>query len=135
MRQRGRKTTDHLAALSVNGDPPRLQPPAHLNDHERALFVELIEACSPRHFVASDLPLLASYVQAILLSRSAVKDAAEDPAMLVLWEKATRMQATLATRLRLSPQSRTDPKTIGGMQQASGPPNPWDDVEETKDGA
>jgi len=46
--------------------------------------------------------------------------------MLALWEKATRMQATLATRLRLSPQARTDPKTIGRqMPQRIGPP-PWE---------
>ena len=70
MSQRGRKTADHLA---VNGDPPRLQPPEHLDTWERRLFVELTEACSPRHFVPSDLPLLTSYVQAILLSRSAVQ--------------------------------------------------------------
>jgi hypothetical protein len=94
MRQRGRKTADNLIAVSVNGDPPRLQPPEHLDQEERTLFTEIAEACSPRHFVASDLPLLVSYVQATLLSRRAVKKAAEDPAMLALWEKATRMHAS-----------------------------------------
>jgi hypothetical protein len=86
--------------------PPRLQPPPHLNDDERSLFDELVGACDPRHFVESDLPLLASYVQATLIAR----DAARAPSKIVLWEKAVRMQATLATRLRLSPQSRIDRK-------------------------
>jgi hypothetical protein len=62
--------------------------------------------------VPSDLPLLVSYVQATLLSRQAVAGASTDAAALALWEKATRMQATLATRLRLSPQARLDPKTL-----------------------
>jgi hypothetical protein len=32
--------------------------------------------------------------------------------MIGIGEKATRMQATLATRLRLAPQALTDPKTL-----------------------
>ncbi|MGB9394444.1 MAG: hypothetical protein WCB32_06625 [Pseudolabrys sp.] len=81
------------------------------------LFTELVAACDARHFVESDLPLLVSYVQATLLSRST----ARDPDKIAIWEKATRMQATLATRLRLAPQSRTDPKTIARGLQRLGP--------------
>jgi len=126
MRKRGRKSGDELTVINVNGDPPRLDPPPTLTDPERALFVEIVQACSPKHFVPSDVPLVVSYVQATLLSRQAVTNAATTPAMLALWEKATRMQATLATRLRLSPQARTDPKTIGRqMPQRIGPP-PWE---------
>jgi hypothetical protein len=70
--------------------------------------------------------LLVSYVQATLLSRQAIKDVAKDAAAMALWEKAVRVQAMLATRLRLSPQARTDPKTIGRqMPQRTGPP-PWE---------
>jgi len=47
-----------------------------------------------------------------------------------LWQTATRMQATLASRLRLAPQARTDPKTVGirqhAQQQPRGPRQPWD---------
>ena len=42
-----------------------------------------------------------------------------------LWEKAVRMQATLATRLRLSPHSRISPKTVARQQPRRGP-WPWD---------
>ena len=122
MRQRGRKSAAELATLpGVDGKPPRLKPPPHLNDDERSLFDELVGACDPRHFVESDLPLLASYVQATLIAR----DAAHAPSKIVLWEKAVRMQATLATRLRLSPQSRIDPKTVGRRQEFQGP-LPWE---------
>lgn len=127
MRQRGRKSAEQLATLSVNGDPPRLNPPADLADDERSLFVEIVKACGPRHFVQSDLPLLVTYVQATLLSRRAVANVGKDAAALALWEKTTRMQATLATRLRLSPQSRTDPKTLGRQQAAQRVgPAPWE---------
>ena len=123
MRQRGRKSAAaELATLpGVDGKPPRLKPPPHLNDDERLLFDELVGACDPRHFVESDLPLLASYVQATLIAR----DAAHAPSKIVLWEKAVRMQATLATRLRLSPQGRIDPKTVGRRQEFQGP-RPWE---------
>src|SRR5215475_14354867 len=105
MRKRGRKSADELAVINVNGDPPRLDPPVTLTDPERALFVEIVEACSPKHFVPSDLPILVSFIQSTLLSRQAIKEAAKDGKAVAIWEKATRMQATLATRLRLSPQA------------------------------
>jgi hypothetical protein len=124
MQQRGRKSTAGLAALNVTGKPSRLTPPSSLNDDEQALFSELVGACDASHFRESDLPLLISYVQSTMISRAA----AHDPDRIVLWEKATRMQATLATRLRLSPQSRIDPKTIGRQQPHPGP-RPWDPVE------
>ena len=121
MRQRGRKSAANLATFRVDGAPPRPHPPAYLQDDERTLFTELVAACDARHFVESDLPLLVSYVQATLLSRAT----ARDPKMIAVWEKATRMQATLATRLRLAPQSRTDPKTIArGLQRVG--PQPWE---------
>jgi hypothetical protein len=101
----------------------------------------LIESCAPAHFVKSDTPLLSAYVQSILLSRSAVKQIGKDPTALALWEKSTRMLATLATRLRLAPQARTDPKTIARMQP-NGLKRPWeigrtpweddDDIEEAR---
>ncbi len=121
MRQRGRKSAAEMAVLAVHSKPPRLEPPAYLNDAERTMFVELVDACDARHFVASDLPLLVSYVQATLLARSA----ARDPDRVGVWEKAVRCQATLATRLRLAPQARIDPKTVGRRQQPQGP-LPWE---------
>jgi hypothetical protein len=120
MRQRGRKSAD-LAVLNVDGSPPRLEPPADLREDERTLFTELIDATDTRHFRPTDLPLLTSFIQATLLARST----ARNPNKINVWERAVRVQATLATRLRLSPQSRTDPKTIG-RQQARPFKRPWE---------
>ncbi len=124
--QRGRKSANELGALNVEGEPSRLNPPADLTDAERSLFREIIQACSPKQFVPSDLPILISFVQATLLSRQAIKNAAKEAAALATWEKATRMQATLATRLRLAPQSRFDAKTNARQQPRLGP-WPWED--------
>jgi hypothetical protein len=121
MRQRGRKSADSLAVLSVNGKQPRLSAPPSLDDNERALFDELVAACYPSHFRESDIPLLISFVQATLIAQGT----AHDPSKAALWERAVRMQATLATRLRLAPQSRVDPKTLGRQQLPAGP-RPWE---------
>jgi hypothetical protein len=113
MLQRGRKSPGNLTALTFNADRPRLSPPPSLTTAERALFIEVVAACPPRQFVQTDVHLLASFVQATLLARSAVKKAAKDQRMLATWEKATRTQTALARALRLTPQSRVDPKVIG----------------------
>ena len=76
------------------------------------MFRHIVGVCAPDHFVESDVPLLISFVQATLLRRRAATKLQGDAGWVGVWEKATRMQATLCTRLRLAPQARTDPKTI-----------------------
>ena len=49
----------------------RLQAPPDLSQDERALFVGIVATNPADHFRASDLPLLCSYVRAILLEREA----------------------------------------------------------------
>ena len=125
MRQRGRKSAE-LIAMGVDGRPPRLTVPSGLNAKECALAQELIDAAAPEHFRASDAPLLVALVQATLLSRNLARDATKgrDPAKVASWERATRTMASLATKLRLSPQSRTDPKTTG-RETVSNIRAPW----------
>jgi hypothetical protein len=121
-------TAAQLASPVIHAERPRLEPPSHLGKDEQALFAEIVTSCAPDHFVPSDLPLLISYVQSTLLSRRAIQNAFEDGDSLTIWEKSTRMQAMLATRLRLAPQARTDPKTIARHQPRN--PHlraPWED--------
>jgi hypothetical protein len=68
--------------------------------------------------------LLVAYVQATLLGRKM----ARNPSNVAVWEKAVRVQLALAARLRLAPQSRVDPKTIGRQQQQRVGPAPWDNI-------
>jgi hypothetical protein len=127
MLQRGRKSAANLASPSIIAKSPRLTAPSSLTTEERRLFSELIGACDSNHFRRSDLPLLVSYVQATLNAQTT----AHDPKMASQWERSVRMQCTLATRLRLSPQSRIDPKTLG-RQDRNNPRlrYPWEDKEE-----
>jgi len=118
MPQRGRRSAaSNLVALDVTGQPSRLTPPPHLSKAERELFVEVVEACDPRHFVQSDLPLITSFVQATLLARTGP---GRTEGTVGAWERSVRVQAMLATRLRLAPQARSDPKKVA--RQAAQPP-------------
>ena len=118
--KRGRKSAELIALPDVQGRPPRLVPPSYLNGAEKKLFNELVNSCDPRHFVESDKPLLVAYVQSALLSRAT----AHKPEDVAVWEKATRMLATLATRLRLAPQARSNPLTVARRQPPTRSP-PW----------
>ena len=82
------------------------------------MFTEL---AATGHFVPTDAALLASLAQATVMARKA----ARDPGKLSVWERAVRVQAMLSTKLRLTPQARTDPKTVGRQQQR-GYPAPWE---------
>jgi hypothetical protein len=127
MYPRGRRSAANLATPSVNGDPPPLEPPPSLNDAERSAFNEIVRASSPRHFLPTDRPLLASYCQAVVISREAAKNAMIDKNLLLAWEKSVRVQAALAAKLRLSPSSRCDPKTAARMPPTPRTPRLWED--------
>jgi hypothetical protein len=123
MLQRGRKSAAKLAAPETTGKLPRLSAPSSLIISERTLFNELVASCDSSHFRKSDIPLLVSFVQATLIAQAA----SHNPEKITLWEKAVRMQATLATRLRLAPQSRVDPKSLG-RQDHSDLRKPWEAI-------
>jgi hypothetical protein len=113
MRQRGRRSSDNLKVIAFKPGQTRIDPPADLSEAEAEAFRRIVADCTADHFVASDVPLLVSYVQSTLLSRRAARALSNGNGdALVVWQTATKMQATLATRLRLAPQARTDPKTL-----------------------
>jgi hypothetical protein len=108
MGARGRRSAaeSNVVALSVTGQPSRLSPPAYLSKLERALFIELTSSLDSRHFIKSDLPLLCSFIQATLVARSGPAKSIEG------WQMAVKIQAMLATRLRLAPQARSTPVKV-----------------------
>ena len=121
MRQRGRKSAEGLAALNLHGEGARLPVPSSLDADERSAFAALIRCCDPAHFRESDSPLLISYIQATLLARSA----AHDVDKIAIWERAVKIQAMLATRLRLAPQARTDPRSLARQLRPFPGLPPW----------
>src|SRR5262245_22320088 len=120
MGTRGRKSSVELALAVIEGKRPLLTAPRHLTKRERKEFDEIVAAAN--HLTQSDIPLIAALAQATLLARSLAKDVTK----VGQWEKAIRAQTMLARSLRLTPQSRIDPKTAG-RRSASWPtgPAPW----------
>jgi hypothetical protein len=101
-----------MEPLARPAEPPvPVQPPASLSEAGRAVFIELVGSCDPRHFEPSDVTLLARYANATVFSEQAEARLAADPndsKALALWEKSTRTMGALALRLRLGPQSRRE---------------------------
>lgn len=109
----GRKSRAELSVIPFRPASNRLEPPRDLSAAEAKLFREVIANCPSDHFLKSDLSLLASFIRASVLSRQLGRRVAKEPHLAGAWEKVTRTQALLATRLRLTPRGRTDPKMLG----------------------
>jgi phage terminase small subunit len=127
-----RKSSAALAVLSVDGTPPRLQPPATLSPPERKLFDELVAAADRKHFRATDLPLLCRYVEAAVMAEQAARELREHGAVIdgkpspwiVIQEKSVRAMTALSMRLRLSPQARLPDRAVARQKPPIGP-RPW----------
>lgn len=130
MLQRGRKSRASVCAFPVvDIDHSRLVAPSWLSRDEKKLFSELVGATRVKHFTPADEPLLCAYVQAMILSRKSIKQARKDRAALATWERATKIAGTLATKLRLCPQSRIDAVSVtrGRPSSPVGASRPWED--------
>lgn len=77
-------------------------------------------AAANRHLTVTDGPLLAVYVQAV--TRTHRLGRGKDVGG---WEKSARLAMALARSLRLTPQSTTDPQTIGRRRKDDPPPQLW----------
>ncbi len=135
MKQRGRVSTAAMSVIVDGSEQASPSPPAYLAGPERELFADLIMGCDADLFRQTDLPLLSRYCEAAILAEQAalelrngaVVDGKPSP-WIVVQEKSVRALVSLSMRLRLSPQSRIDPKTLGRQQPHSGP-KPWDPVD------
>jgi phage terminase small subunit len=109
-----RRSAASLSVPAVNGQPPRLHPPASLSEAERTIFIDLVTACEPKHFHPSDMVLLCRYCEACALAELAAAELRREGAVLsgkvspwvVVQEKTVRAVVALSMRLRLSPQAR-----------------------------
>jgi phage terminase small subunit len=92
-----------------------------------------VTGCDADHFRQTDLPLLSRYCEAAILAEQAalelrngaVVDGKPSP-WIVIQEKSVRAMVALSMRLRLSPQSRLDPKTVARQLPHVGR-RPWEE--------
>ena len=123
MGKRGPKSTAEastpLRVISV--DHRRLQPPPYLSDPARKVFSEVVGSSDPRAFRKAELPLLCAFCEAVVLNRYYARMLAEETAEDFFvshraWAESTKLLATLATRLRLTPHSRLDARGAGRLR-------------------
>ena len=141
--QRGRKSaaSSMLSFAIVPGAPGlRPDPPAELAAEEQAEWIVVVERMPAAHFTRETWPLLADYCRFAVNARWVGQGMAEmrarsayNPAyikdvekMLDLQKQNSAQLARLATKLRLTPQSRAGTRPGSGkMQQNSLGKRPW----------
>jgi phage terminase small subunit len=121
MRQRGRKSAASFERLVIDARFNRLQPPDGLDPSIEQRFANIVASCDPQHFVPSDVSLLVQFCEADLLCDRAAAEIRRGGAVLAdgrvspwitVQEKGVRAIVALATKLRLAPSARLDPKTV-----------------------
>lgn len=129
MQQRGRKSAASKIALIDGSRGSRPSPPGDISDYEAAKWAEVIGSMPADWFKPEMTDLMRAYcrcskivyeidkmddsLQADLLGDTPVDNLVIKLKLSNSRDKQVRQLAMLATKLRLTPQSRVEPKTAG----------------------
>ncbi len=98
---------DRAAAVwRAGGEPPK--PPKHLSRAAKAMWREIVASRPADYFGPGSTHLLESFVVAVLAARVLAEVVEADPrdeAAAKEWRNFARIEATLATKLRLAVSS------------------------------
>jgi hypothetical protein len=115
--KRGRPSPDDLRVIPLDHAADRLQPPDNLKPNEQKLFREVVANCPANHFGPADVYLLTNFVRVTLLANRAITDLEkarpkERIALTKAMDQLVKAQMALATKLRLTVQSRVDARKL-----------------------
>jgi hypothetical protein len=108
--------------FATNGTTRQLlQPPADLNELERAEFVNVVLGSPANHFLPADVATISAYARAVVAERIAAGELAANPVIsgpngdkpspwLPIWLGQLRACTTLARRLNINPAGRVSNK-------------------------
>lgn len=124
------------ASLTVvpTGLPERLAPPDDLTPEQAARWRAVVDSKPVDWFGPDSLPLLKEYVRAeAMCDLLAVQieaamsggEPGEIKAMLDMRDKESKRLASLATKLRLTQQSRYTPQAAATANKKAGNARPW----------
>jgi hypothetical protein len=138
MRKRGRPSTEDQATTSNGSGSVRLSPPSHLSAKAAAIFRHVVSSTPPGQFSDSDVYLLATFAAVTALIENAAREAGQadkdDHAQkLKMFNDLAKTQVMLATKLRLSTQSRTRAETTA-RRHADHKPSVYDMMREWENG-
>ena len=124
--------TDNVVSLS----PPsvHLEPPEGLTDEQARVWRETVGARSADYFGEDSVPMLEEYCRVVCMCRLlavqveatiAGGEVGELKALLDMRDKESRRLASLATKLRLTNQSRYTPKAAATAAKRGGGGKVW----------
>ena len=132
-----RKSAAALSIAPVSEPGRRLPPPADLTADERALWEAVTESKPADWFDADSAPVLKEYVRASVtcdrlsvavnraLSSGDLVEAAQAEKLLLSRDREARRTTNIATKLRLTQQSRYTPQAAATANRKAGGPRPW----------
>ena len=136
MGSRGRKSAAELATVTCMTRKAPAPVPG-LTDDQAAIWKRLAAAKPAEHFTPDDLPLLAELCRAydgadklaLRINRAIEKEFSSETlqALMGIRDKETRRAMALATKLRLTAQSRYDKQVAATLSRQAGKgPRPWE---------
>lgn len=129
-----KKSADALSIIPLSPADKRLQPSAELSEMERSLWQNIVASKPADWFGADSAPVLREYVRAAVacdhLARVVDRALAGDDLKalrqaLNVRDQESRRLAILATKLRLTQQSRYTAQTAATADKKAGGPRPW----------
>jgi hypothetical protein len=129
-----KKSAAGLAVIPANRVREATAAPADLGNAEKTLWVAVVESKPAEWFGPDSYPVLKEYVRAatmcdLLASRIAIAldgdDAGEIKMLLDLRDKESRRSVSLATKLRLTQQSRYGARSADTADRRAGGKRPW----------
>ena len=137
MDQRGRKSSDNLAVVvSIPGQRP--DPPEVLGSAERQIWRRVVATKPAEWFGADTAALLSEYCRAWVMADKvdealAVWEKVPEGEEFQRWvklcerqDKTARLLKTMASALRLTPQSRYTPQAAATASKKTGALKPWE---------
>ena len=88
------------------------------------MFLEVLQKCPPKQFSMADVYLLVSFTRATLTADRAsrqlakARSAPERNSWMKMMDSAMKLQAQLATKLRLATTARHDARTLSRLHSA-----------------
>lgn len=132
-----RKSTASLSVVPI-GVTSRLTAPACLSAEETALWIEVVASKPVEWFQPDSAPLLKEYVRAVHMcdllalqieaALAGGESGDEGPSIknyLDMRDKESKRVASLATKLRLTQQSRYTPQAASTADRKAGSARPW----------
>lgn len=136
MEGRGRKSAASLTVVPA-GIPARMEPPQGLTESQVAMWREIVAGKPADWFAADNAPLLAEYVRAVdmcnalafqigaALAGDPVEAALLLKGYLDMRDKEAKRATSIATKLRLTQQSRYTPQAAATADRKAGGARPW----------